>query len=426
MSKRFGVGCSSKPSGKLALSKIRSSACPPSRLNDTISDPGSADLPLVNPVPGPVVGGGASAVPAPVSTARGAAPTHLEGYKGCSRPVPSSVLSEPTPPAELSFSFTDSDLLSNNSNLKTSFPSLPSSTQTSVASSNQKQPALSDPGMASNTFVTGAGPHCPQPSSDSDSSLIIRGNRGRNSRLRLTALMVLGRNFGSHVLSALRMAFKSYEPAVTLTRVNLKGPAYAEDGAQLERFAHNIMDTGEVDRAEDLYILCEVLHFTHEVLKKVLSRESEVRTRLPAQKVADFAPNGPVMTELRKVIEEVQKLEADYQAENEVLAAEFDADSFQMEESILTDGESCAVSKEAQVEPEPVKKRSGEMAEPDEERLGEMVEPDKKRSRPSLEGSRDDVQEPRSVFLEEELKKPAILNKTLAETGAAALNRFQK
>ena len=330
VSKRFGVGCSSKPSGKLALSKIRSSARPPSH-NDRVSGPDSPDLSLVSLAPGAFTRGDASGLLAPASSARGAAPTHREGYKGHSRAVHSSVLSEPTLPAELSFSFTDSDLLSNNSHLKTSFPSLPSSTQTSASSSNQQQPAFSGSGMASNTFVSGAGPHCPQPPSDSDASVIQRGSRGRKSQPKLTELRVLGRNFGIHALSALRMAFKAYEPAVALTRKSLKGPSYAEDGAQMERFAHGIMDSGVVDRAEDLYILCEVLHFTHDVLEKVLTRETEVSRHLPAQNRADFAPNGPVMSELRKVIDEVEKMEGEYQAEGVGLEADFDADSFVME-----------------------------------------------------------------------------------------------
>ena len=169
--------------------------------------------------------------------------------------------------------------------------------------------------------------------------------------MKLTSLRVMGRNFGSNVLQALRMAFKSYEPAVALTQVNLKGPIFRDDAAEMERLARSIMDSGEVDRAEDLFILCEVLQFTHDVLKKVLSRETEVKCYLPIQKVADFAPDGPVMRELRKVIEEVVKMEEEYQAENEVLAAEFDADSFQMDDGTLTDEETHTPAKEVQVEP---------------------------------------------------------------------------
>ena len=433
VNKRFGRGCSSKPSGKLALSEIRSLPRPPSH-NVTVSDPDSPDLSLASLAPGALARGVASGVLVSGSSARGAAPTHLEGYKGRSRAVTSSVLSEPTPPAELTFSFTDSDLLSDNSHLKTSFPSLPSSTQTSVSLSNQQQPALSGSGMASNTFVSaGAGPHCPQPPSDSDSSLIQRVSRGRLPRLKHAALTVLGRNFSIHALSALRMAFKSYPPAVALTQVNLKGPIFKEDAAEMERFAHAIMDSGEVDRAEDLFILCEVLHFAHDVLKKVLSRETEVSCYLPAQIAADFAPNGPVMCDLRKVIEEVEKLEEEHQSE--VLAAEFDEHSFQMDNSTLTDGETHAPAKEVQVEVvsskpgelrEPVKERPAELGEPVKKRPGQMGEPAQKRSRSSLEDCENADQEPCSVFLEEGLKKPAALKKTLAESGAAALNRFQK
>ena len=421
VNKRFGVGCSSKPSGKLALTKIRSQKSH----NVTVSDPDSPDLSLVGLAPGASGRGDASGMLAPASSARGAAPARLEGYKDRGRTVPSSVLSEPTPPAELSFSFTDSDLLSNNSHLKTSFPSLPSSTQTSVSSSNQHQPEFSDSGMASNTFVSaGAGPHCPQPPSDSDSSLIQRPTRARKSQMKLTSLRVMGRNFGSNVLQALRMAFKSYEPAVALTQVNLKGPIFRDDAAEMERLARSIMDSGEVDRAEDLFILCEVLQFTHDVLKKVLSRETEVKCYLPIQKVADFAPDGPVMRELRKVIEEVVKMEEEYQAENEVLAAEFDADSFQMDDGTLTDEETHTPAKEVQVEA--ASSKPGELGEPVKERSGQMGEPAQKRSRSSLEDHENADQEPASLFLEEGLKKPTVLNKTLAESGAAALSRFQK
>lgn len=309
--------------------------------------------------------------------------------------------------------------------------------------------------MASNTFVSaGAGPHCPQ-TYDTDSSLIQRGSRTRISRTKVSALRVLGRHFGSHVLSALRMAFKSYEPAVALTQQSLRGPSWGKDGVEMERFAHDIMDSGEVDRAEDLPILCEVLNFAHEVLEKVLSRETEVKHYLPAQKAAEFAPNGPVMSELRKVMEELEKLEEEYQAENEVLAAEFDADSFRLDNTTSSVEENLAGAKEVQVEAtsnnpgelgKSVKKRPGELGEPVKKMSGELGEPEKKRSRSSLEVYEDVIKEAGGLTVEETppwepsvvsnvkaglildqaLKKPAALNKTLAEAGAAALDRFQK
>ena len=312
--------------------------------------------------------------------------------------------------------------------------------------------------MASNTFVSaGAGPHCP----DTDSSLIQRGSRTRISRTKVSVLRVLGRHFGSHVLSALRMVFKSYEPAVALTQQSLRGPSWGKDGVKMERFAHDIMESGEVDCAEDLPILCEVLNFVHDVLEKVLSRETEVRHYLPAQKAADFAPNGPVMSDLRKVMEELDKLEEEYQHEIKLLAAEFDADSFQLDNGKSSVEESLAGVEEAHVEAtsnnpgelgesvrkipgqlgEPEKKRAGELGEPEKKRPGELGEPEKKRSRSCLEVHEDVIKEvtsappwePSSVsnvkaglILDQGLKKPAALNKTLAEAGAAALDRFQR
>ena len=70
--------------------------------------------------------------------------------------------------------------------------------------------------------------------------------------------------------------------------------------------------------------------------------------------------------------------------------------------------------------------KPGELGEPVKERSGQMGEPAQKRSRSSLEDHENADQEPGSLFLEEGLKKPTVLNKTLADAGAAALSRFQK
>ena len=437
VTKRFGVGCSSKPGGKLALSKMRASNLAPS---DKLSPANSysRDFPSPHP-PAEAIAHGEPA--APIVASSHPAPTvdpalpHPQASKGESMIGASSVISQPSPAAHLSYSFTESDLLSNNSHLKSTFPSLPSSTQTSDSSSYHQQSALGASTMSATTFVSaGAGPNCPQTPSDTDSSLIQRGTRTRNSWMKVSVLKVLGRNFGSHPLSALRMAFKSYEPAVALTQQSLKGPSFGEDGVQMERFAHSIMDSGVVDRGDELPMLSELLHFTHEVLNKVLSRETEVKKYLPAQKAADFAPNGPVMTELRKVREEVEKLEEEYQSENDLLAAEFDADSFQVENSMPVSREHAASVKELQhpvsdkpgVMGSPVKKSSEEMGEPDKKRPAGVGEPDKKRSRPSLEGCSAANQESASSVGEPTIAEVDSKKPSLAETGAAALDRFQK
>ena len=445
---RFGVGLSSKPGGKLTLSKMRASA---TQQTDSL---GSQRVSLGDC--------GRMLAPAPPpAPAHRSAPAEVDPLKLLSNSIPQSVpsqsssTSQPFPPELESYSYTESDLLSHNSYLKSTFSSLASSTQTSDFSVST--PARDSPSgrmESTHSFVSaGAGPHCPPPTSDNgmtlESSLVQRGSRARASRLKLSGLRVLGKNFGTHVLSALRMVFKSYEPAVQLTRKSLKGPDYEADGEQLEQFAYQLMEGGEVTQPADLCMLTDVLQFTQDNLEKVLARETEVRQNLPAQKIADFALDGPVLCDLRRVIVEVGRLEEEHQnAENELLAAEFEEDSFQFQNSPSIGGEKQRSSTGMVVERGGISLPTippSEIIPPSIgstvlEQQNEKGEPEKKRARTAVEETS------RTGFLESEEPRPLSRtpstasisasdeggehqlphNQTLISTGAAALLRVQK
>ena len=71
----------------------------------------------------------------------------------------------------------------------------------------------------------------------------------------------------------------------------------------------------------------------------MLSREQEVKRLLIGQKVQDFAIDGPVRRRLSEVINAIEKQQEEEEEEqrqrieNEMIAAEFDADSFREENS---------------------------------------------------------------------------------------------
>ena len=411
---------------------------------------------------------------APVEVLKRGALTAVGGLKDLGKGDSLSVLRSPLSASQNlpqeSYSYTESDLLSDNSFLKSTFPSLASSTQTDYFTNSPIQQRALLAGMmeSTNSCLAGAGPHCPAPSSEggvnADSSLVQRGSRARGSRMKVTGLRVLDQNYGGHVLAALRMVFKSYEPAVHLARKSLKGPTFGEDGVELERFAMRLMECGEVTRPEELSMLSDILHLTHDTLVKVLSCEADVRRNLPVQKAADYAPDGPVMTELRRVLEQVDSLEEELNGENDVLAAEFDEDSFQFQNSTSTDGvEGCgAVGLGSVALPPPAFAPSSILApttstlagvipstiapmpppasaQPPPNHINEKGEPVKKKSRLSVEedgkSSTAECEEPSPVLsrspsissigsLEEDVKKPS--NQDLAAAGTAALLRVQK
>ena len=123
---------------------------------------------------------------------------------------------------------------------------------------------------------------------------VERRSRARVGKMKIVELKVLGRDFGSKVLEALRFVFKSYQPAVALSRESLRGPSWGDDGVVMERFARNLMDSGCVERAEDLSVLSDLLRFTHDILTAVLSKEKELKQYLPLQTQQEFSLNGPV------------------------------------------------------------------------------------------------------------------------------------
>ena len=448
--KGFAIGGSSKPGGKLTLSKMRTLAAQqPARPMRPTSRSNGLSLVVCEDML------------APADAAHRTAPGDDETLKVLSNASTPSVFSQPPSatqplPFELeSFSFTESDLLSHNSYLKTSFPSLPSSTQASELSTppliRERLPRTMD---SAHSFVSaGAGPHCPPPTCengmDLDSTLVQRGSRARVSRIKQTGFRVLSKNFGTHVLSALRMAFKSYEPAVQLMRKSLKGPDFEADGEQLEQFAYQLMERGEVTRPEDLCMLTDVLQFTYDILAKVLAREAEVRQNLPAQKMVDFALDGPVMCELRRVIVEVGRLEEEHQkTENEMLAAEFEDDSFQFQNSPSAGGEKQAAGvgmvAETGGDSQPVALSTLITPATTTSSVilhqSEKGEPQKKRHRASEEETSSanfqEFEEPHFLSrspsctsiapLDEGGENNLPLNQTLARTGAAALLRVQK
>ena len=220
-----------------------------------------------------------------------------EGLRGGAGGNSVPVTTEEAPAEDLTCSITESDLQSNNSHLNASFPSLASSTLLDLAQFDMGPPPLPPPQLSTavkNSFIGGAGPHCPSPHQRMDSSLVERRSRARVGKMKIVELKVLGRDFGSKVLEALRFVFKSYQPAVALSRESLRGPSWGDDGAVMERFARNLMDSGCVERAEDLSVLSDLLRFTHDILTAVLSKEKELKQYLPLQTQQEFSLNGPV------------------------------------------------------------------------------------------------------------------------------------
>ena len=308
-----GLGSFSKPGGKLAKSRTLTSSTPSSHP--------AREMPAAEQCRRVVSLEESADVLGPVSPSADCASQNSTGLKGQTDAVLQSVVGTRASAESTSldcYSFTQSDLSSNNSFLRSSFPSLASSTQ------------------SAQTFISaGAGPHCPsaypQEMMDSDSSLVQRGNRFRLSRTKVTGLCVLGVDYGDEPLAALRMVFKTYEPAVTLSKKSLKDPSYEDISEDLEKFALSLMEDGEVKDSEDLCMLSEVLVHVKQVLAKVLARPQQVKRLLPAQKIVEFAPDGPVMNRLDVVIAEVGRLEEEEQQrkDNEIIAADFEADSFQ-------------------------------------------------------------------------------------------------
>ena len=288
------------------------------------------------------VAGGGKTPPARSDARSGA--RESPGFKGETHANPSPVASRPSPALEIdsqdSYSFTESDLATSNSFLRSSFPSLSSSTQsanTLIHSVIKQSTALPGPLIGPDTFIAaGAGPHCPltypEEKMDSDSSLVKRGNRFRQSVKKVSGLRIFGVDHGPEVLAALRMVFKSYPPAVALSKRSLKDPSYAEIGEELEKFAIQLMDHGEVKDPSDLDMLSEVLLHVKQVLGKVLNRPEQVRCLLPAQKAAEFALGGPVMRQLEVVIAALAKMEEEIMVDD-VIAADFESDSFQEREA---------------------------------------------------------------------------------------------
>ena len=370
---RKGSGSCSKPGGKLAMSRSIVSPTPPSHSTDWLAaeTQHGGEISLETRAD-------TSHALAPASRIIHTAPRICESLKESATFIHPSVfntlpqVSKPTSlNASTSYSFTDSDLISDNSFLKDTFPSLPSSTQTSYSSAPSPiLPAITStrPMVGVDTFISaGAGPHCPLGDSDNrmtDTSLVQRGSRLRLSRTRVSTLRVLGKDHGSEVMAALRMAFKTYEPAVALMKKSLKDPSYDGEGEEIEKFALRLMDDGLVDQADQLCMLSELLHTTQEVLDKVLSREQEVKRLLIGQKVQDFAIDGPVRRRLSEVInaivkqQEEEEEEEKQRVENEMIAAEFDADSFREENSFQQRQQDGGMARAITVSPAAVRERS--------------------------------------------------------------------
>ena len=452
---RKGVGASSKPGGKLDLPKSIVSPMSPSY---------SRDLPLAE-----TQRGGGISLEARAETPHALRPGS-HSIRSASRiseslkedttfvqpPVPCSPLRASKPPslnAATSYSFTDSDLVSDNSFLKSTFSSLPSSTQStssSVPSPIHPATALARPVVGVDTFIsTGAGPHYPLGNSEeemSDISVVARGSRQRSSVLKVSNLRVLGKDHGSEVMTALRMAFKKYEPAVVLMKKSLKDPSYEGEGEDIEKFAHRLMTEGTVDQPGELRMLSELLQITEDVLDRVLAREQEVKHLLPGQKGQYFAIDGPVRRRLGEVIEAVgeqEEEEEEKQRENAILAAEFEEDSFQDEDPFQERQQVEQVDAEREARsiassPTAARQRS---AEHGSQGYGKG-EPCKKKSKPSLESVFDDPQN--LADCEEVLRAEASnikrspstasssstdiqpIDAKLARTGEAALVQFKK
>ena len=335
----MGTGAHSKPRGKLAKSQaLDSPALPPQPVQSlpAPAEKSSREISL------DAEGGGKRA-----GAHAGARRCTREppGFKGEPRAAPTPVESRPSPALEFSsqdsYSFTESDLATSNSFLRSSFPSLASSTQsanTLIHSVIKQSTALSSPLIGADTFISaGAGPHCPltypEEEMGPDSSLVTRGNRFRQSVTKVSNLSIFGVDHGPEVLDALRMVFKSYEPAVALSKRSLKDPSYAEIGSDLEKFALLLMEHGEVTDPSDLFMLTEVLLHVKQVLGKVLARPDQVSRLLAAQRVAKFALGGPVMRQLDAVLAWLEKLEEEERVDDAIIAADFEADSFQEREA---------------------------------------------------------------------------------------------
>ena len=433
---RKGVGTFSKPAGKLVLSE--SIGSPPSPSYSGGKPPaktqrgGATSLvkrPAASCAPGPSARG--------IHPASGVSESLKEGAAFIQPPLPSTVPQASKPPsinAATSYSFTDSDLISDNSFLKGTFPSLPSSTQTtfnSAPSPIQSTTKSARPVVGVDTFIAvGAGPNYPLGNSEegmSDMSLVVRPSRNRLSRTWVSTLRVLGKDYGCEVLAALRMAFKTYEPAVVLMKKSLKDPSFEGEGEAIEKFALRLMSEGVVELPSELRMLLELLQTTEDVLDRVLAREQEVKQRLPGQKIQDFAADGPVRTRLSEVINAIglqeEEEEEKQQKENAILAAEFDADSFRVEETfqesqsideINGGGQDGAIT----TSPTAVRERSLEHGSQGHGK----GEPEKKKSRPSSESVFD---EQNLADCEEILRAEASSRKTPPSIGGSSLSDMQ-
>ena len=451
---RKGVGASSKPGGKLALSK--------SIASPTSSSYSRGKLPAESQRGGGIsleVRGGASCALGPGSRGIHSASHTPQSLKESAAFIQPSVYSIPPqaskPPsldAATSYSFTDSDLISDNSFLKNTFPSLPSSTQTtsdSAPSPIQTSTVLARPVVGVDTFISaGAGPHYPLANSEeemNDMSVVVRGSRQRPSKPKVSTLRVLGKDHGCEVMAALRMAFKTYEPAVVLMKKSLRDPSYEGEGDEIEKFALRLLNDGMVEHPGELPMLHDLLQLTEGVLDRVMDREQEVKRLLIGREVQDFAIDGPVRRRLGEVIEAVEQQEHDEdekQKENAILAAEFDADSFRDEDPFQEQQQVGGVDAEREaraitVSPAASRERSAEHGSQGHGK----GEPCKKKSRSSLDSVFDqqDLADCEEVLLAEasNIKRPpstasssaaAIqpIDTKLARKGQAALVQFKK